>query len=448
MKKLLLSLAVVAVAAASCQKDVVYNDIQKENESVELTATRSYDEALKIAESALSLLEGEDTRSAKKRVIKRMEGQTVLRPVTRGSETAEEPIMYVFNNENDEGFTVVAADRSRQPLIAVTEEGNYTYGEPTGVEPFDLLMEDVATTLALYPDEPLAIMQVHSDTLNYGHAPIINIQWGTEGIYGALFPDGKAYAETPAIAQTLMGVYTDESYTVTIPGHELYGQSVPFDKVSMRKHIRNNYHPIIVGVDTTAIHDMISLLYREIGQRLSEESNISLTRKNRSMSMSDIHTVLSSFGCHLSDIDNYTEESFTFRPNAPYHSYRDDILVIQGSLDNYEEMENGLYIHTWIATGIQDLRHDYITYGLNKFYNPTHPDPYGYTEISRVEMQDVLLYMNWGFDGIGNGWFYRGCFDMSERQYMNSALHSPSGEYDYNFSDISFFLAEEYPLVM
>lgn len=89
MKKIILTLAVVAVAAASCQKDFVYNDNVKEKESVELTATRSYDEALKIAEDALSLLEGVDTRSTKKRVIKRTEGQTVMRPVTRGSETTE-----------------------------------------------------------------------------------------------------------------------------------------------------------------------------------------------------------------------------------------------------------------------------------------------------------------------------------------------------------------------
>ena len=116
MKRLLLSLAVVVVAAASCQKDFVYNDILKEKDGVELTATRSYDEALKIAEDALSLLDGVETRSGKERVIKRTEGQTVMRPVTRGSETTEEPIMYVFNNENDEGFTIVAADRSQQQI--------------------------------------------------------------------------------------------------------------------------------------------------------------------------------------------------------------------------------------------------------------------------------------------------------------------------------------------
>ena len=98
----------------------------QQNQSIELadSNTRSYDEALAIAEDALILLESNETRSTTKRVIKRNEGQTVMRPVTRGSETQEEPIMYVFNNEDNQGFTIVAADRSQQPLIAVTEYGN------------------------------------------------------------------------------------------------------------------------------------------------------------------------------------------------------------------------------------------------------------------------------------------------------------------------------------
>mgnify|MGYP002512367603 FL=1 len=161
MKKFYLLLATVAVAATSCQKDVVYNDTPQQNQSIELvnSNTRSYEEALAIAEDAITLLEGDDTRSTTKRVIKRNEGQTVMRPVTRGSEMSEEPIMYVFNNEDNQGFTVVAADRSQQPLIAVTEYGNYTYGEPTGVEPFDLLMEDVANTLVVVPEIPSIIKE-------------------------------------------------------------------------------------------------------------------------------------------------------------------------------------------------------------------------------------------------------------------------------------------------
>lgn len=71
MKKLLVSLAAVAVAVTSCQKDVVYNDVPEQNQSVEIanSNTRSYEEALAIAEDALTLLEGDETRSATKRVI-------------------------------------------------------------------------------------------------------------------------------------------------------------------------------------------------------------------------------------------------------------------------------------------------------------------------------------------------------------------------------------------
>ena len=121
MKKLFVSLVMVVVAVTSCQKEYVSNDAPKQNQSVELPSsnTRSYDEALAIAEDALKLLEGDDTRSTTQRVIKRNEGQTVMRPVTRGGEVNEEPIMYVFNNEDNQGFTIIAANR-----VATTYCGN------------------------------------------------------------------------------------------------------------------------------------------------------------------------------------------------------------------------------------------------------------------------------------------------------------------------------------
>ena len=100
MKRCFCILALGAIVFASCQREEVFVDRPNEVKSDVLvvdTKTRSYDEALAIAEDALKLLEGDETRSTNKRVIKRSEGQTVMRPVTRGSETEEEPIMYVFN---------------------------------------------------------------------------------------------------------------------------------------------------------------------------------------------------------------------------------------------------------------------------------------------------------------------------------------------------------------
>ena len=159
MQKICIFALTLAMVVVSCQKEVAIdgNSVEPTTADATQSVTRSYDEALAIAEDALKLLEGDDTRSAKQRSIKRDEGQIVYRPTTRGTEAEAEPIMYVFNNENNEGFTVVAANRSIYPLIAVVESGNYTYGEPTGVEPFDLLMEDVTNTLSILPEEDLAI---------------------------------------------------------------------------------------------------------------------------------------------------------------------------------------------------------------------------------------------------------------------------------------------------
>lgn len=164
MRKFYYLLAIVAVAATSCQQEETYTRTQPETQNSEIAdpQTRSYEEALAIAEEALKLMDGEDTRSSNHRVIKRNEGQVIMRSTTRGGETEEEPVMYIFNNEENEGFTVVAANRGVEPIIAVTERGNYTYGEPTGVESFDKYMDDVVETYStivhppiVLPDDPI-----------------------------------------------------------------------------------------------------------------------------------------------------------------------------------------------------------------------------------------------------------------------------------------------------
>ena len=142
MKKLYLLLAFMAIVAVSCQKELVDNSFDEVSTTTEVVADniRSYDEALAIAEEALLLLEDDSTRATSSRKIKRNEGQVVMSPATRSGETSEQPIMYIFNNENNEGFTIIAASKDEPSIIAVTDQGNYTYGVPTGVESFDLLM--------------------------------------------------------------------------------------------------------------------------------------------------------------------------------------------------------------------------------------------------------------------------------------------------------------------
>lgn len=444
MKKIILTLAVVAVAAMSCQKDFVYNDRPKEKDGVELTATRSYDEALKIAEDALSLLEGEDTRSTKKRVIKRTEGQTVMRPVTRGSETTEEPIMYVFNNENDEGFTVVAANRSQQPLIAVTEQGNYTYGEPTGVEPFDLYIDGIATQLMVIPTPiPLPDLPLIptpgciSDTVYYNHSKVdamLSTKWGQSGIYGQLCPNGLSGCTNTAAVQimayhkhpdflltTYRGVHNTDAITIDWDELLLHTEGIGTYNSSLNKYVCN------CGCN----YEHISIIMREIGYRANTSYNFDdpNTEENELGSGADelaIRNVLfiTGFGNPI-HVENIT-----------FENYRD---VIYQNLDNNMPMYvSGFQAtgagHAWVIDGYEHKSYRIDYYRSNPNYNPNivyNPEPeyvYDFTH----EYESNLLHFNWGWNGNCDGWFAYGCFVPKDGQNYDDDNEANSSNYNFN----------------
>lgn len=108
-----------------------------------LLPTRSYEEALSLARKSIALVDRGQTRS-----IRSERGQCVTTPSTR-SGAGSDTLMYVFNFEDNDGFSVIAANRAVDPVLAVAEKGNYTYGEPTGVENFDFYMDAMAQSLAV-----------------------------------------------------------------------------------------------------------------------------------------------------------------------------------------------------------------------------------------------------------------------------------------------------------
>lgn len=91
-----------------------------------LLPTRSYEEALSLARKSIALVDRGQTRSATARSIRSERGQCVTTPSTR-SGAGSDTLMYVFNFENNDGFSVIAANRAVDPVLAVAEKGNYTY---------------------------------------------------------------------------------------------------------------------------------------------------------------------------------------------------------------------------------------------------------------------------------------------------------------------------------
>lgn len=79
---------------------------------------RSYDEALSLAEGSIALVDGAATRSGRTRRIAGR-GQCVTAPATRSGASQTDTLMYVFNFDDGDGFSVIAANRAVDPLLAV-----------------------------------------------------------------------------------------------------------------------------------------------------------------------------------------------------------------------------------------------------------------------------------------------------------------------------------------
>ena len=415
MKRVLLFTIAAMVVAVSCQREVVYNEgpCVVENEAfVENTNTRSYDEALSIAEGALKVVEGDDTRSKTKRVIMRNDGQTVMRPVTRGSEVSEEPIMYVFNNEDNQGFTIVAADRTLDPIIAVTENGSYTYGEPTGVDAFDTFMAGVVERivpgdptlpgLSIGPT-PIYIM----DTIRYEYTkvgPLLTTMWGQRGVYARETILGRVGCGPVAIAQvmayhrypeTLELTYKNPSTTITLNWTDILKHTIGEGE---NPGLLLTSYMCDCGCDYVAM----SQLLREVGTRTGIDYGYSITNGgvDVNIDMADARSALRSFGYNAT----------MFAPQFPgYQFYDTDMLadlresrpVLLCGQDR--SLEEG---HIWVADGYYYIDSEIDYYKENPNYNPSLNNDvpqyiYDHTKIS----QNELVHFNWGWNGMCNGWF-------------------------------------------
>lgn len=436
MMRLYLSLAVAIIAFASCQKDVEVNITPKPQVSVETTSTRSYDEALKVAEDAIEILEGKNTRSAKKRIIKRSEGQTVIRPVTRGSEATEEPIMYVFNYENDEGFAIVAADRSQQPLIAVTEQGNYTYGEPTGVEPFDILIEEVATTLSFgppatptpKPNTPLDPRPAHYvDTVDIFTRvdPLLTTKWGQYDIYNDLCYN-KQSQECPAgcvataLAQILAYNRHPTQMQITFEG-DYYGDILYLDWTNILKHTCYSF----IHTECASEHNNISILFREIGERVDMEYTLDGSSAYTTNALNFLKQV-GFTSAKISDGMSYALTKLNLREGKP--------VYMRGEC--YDTTDNSYKGHAWVVDGVHDREYGTQTYELNPNYDPSiiynNPEPEYFITDSNIQIER-MLHFNWGYNGTCNGWFSTDNICMIEAVEYDDSPGNSDYDRDYKY---------------
>ena len=196
----------------------------QEESANNVSTIRSFDEALQIAQSSISLVDGTgQTRSGSPRKIDLNNWKIFENDLkTRANSNSNDTLMYVFNFEDNQGFAIVSASKETEGLIAVTESGSYDPSTSSNIDGFNIYMdmakEYIQNSMLQANGERLAPTPFRRDSLVYHHnkfGPYINVYWGQTHPEGEFCPNGVAGCSITATAQIMSYYQTPTSIDLT-----------------------------------------------------------------------------------------------------------------------------------------------------------------------------------------------------------------------------------------
>ncbi len=410
-RSVLLAVVALLFGTLSCSKTEVAElpaaEPEPQQQRIVLTPTRSYEEALTLAQQSIAIVDKPATRALRARTIRSTRGQCVTVPATRNGESQADTLMYVFNFEGDNGFAIIAANRAIDPVLAVAENGNYTYGEQTGVENFDFYMDAMVLGLGERVKPPIfdtlitipSFKTVEVDEDRHCD-PLVPVKWKQDGFFGEYADNGLAGCTAVAMGQIMAYYRHPKSITTTYPNNgftQHCGETIVLDWERMIAY------PF--GYE-------ISALMREIGQKVG--MNYSKINESEA-SASNVPAGFKAFGfqCEKYSAFNIGQSRSELDKHHPiFLDGRKSINTKKG----HSWVADG-YIYTRKGTEYYELR--IIDDGFNKPYRD-------YVKVSSNVVTTDLVHYNWGWDGLYNGYFAtNSSVDVWDETYINLKMLVP-----------------------
>ena len=256
----------VLTACEKSELDVV-NIKQEQMTPLEVYLTR-------VAEEGIAMLGNAPTRSGSYRIVDSTRIKAALSSSTRSGKS--DTLYYVVNFADSAGFALVAADSTKPaPLIAVTEQGNYSPGEVTntGFDDFIMLLDEYEQSPASIPRDTTALGFQYGKVIvgpEWIVGPLLSTEWGQNLPYNAFCYDEETGAQSvsgcvpTAIAQIM--AYHEHPSALSLT-HPYKGDlnSLELDWEQIKYHEKNGTS--IYGC-WCADHTHLQHLMREIGERV------------------------------------------------------------------------------------------------------------------------------------------------------------------------------------
>lgn len=409
----ILSAIIFAIALSSCSKDDDLAQPTRKFPHARTSNERSFNDALTIAQKAISLISSEGTRAKSERQIDLTQTRAVMSETTRSANIEQDTLMYIFNFADDQGFAIVSKSKNAPELLAVTTKGYYD-GEETDNEGFNIYMEYATAGMRSAPldttkkpipdleigdgsgdgssgdnggnngggigDQVITEWKTETDYDTTRRGPLLSTKWGQNNPFNDFcYVDGaqSGTKNTPAgcvaiaVAQIMAYHEFPNSINLTYSFAPTTNLTLNWD------YWKKNSYNDPIG---------LAIFIRELGERL----NMDYQLDGSSSSIVYARNVLRDLSYNTSSIIDY--------------NIYDNKIVLNNIADNLPVYIRGYDVldsvgHAWIIDGYM------FTEETSKDYQ-RHMGQTNWTLVNTVYIKNTYYSFNWGQHGSKDGWFF------------------------------------------
>lgn len=434
MKKTLVKFGLLLASAnfimAACS-DYDSNDI---NTSTRINTDfsnkiRSYEDALKIAQASISMLNDSKTSTrgvSNTRKIDLDNSKKVVKfdTKTRSDLGVNDTLIYVFNFENNEGFALISASKKTEGLLAITEKGHCdpdTCSEINGFEDFlEYAKEYVAESInksinnrIIDPTDP--ILETKDSVVNVSRSfvgPYVNVMWGQIFPEGELCPNYISGCANTAMAQIMSYFCYPTSILMTFVGES--GNTQTLNWTNMKAHATGHHRFVCSSYDT---HISISNLLRQLGEwNHSDYSNYNSTS---TVTETYLCSTFTNLGYTVGNWQNYKGTIARSELNNQH------LLFIYGGIDNFN-------YHDWVFDGYQTQ--------IETIYVMNRTASLGwYFTGEQYTRTTYFNHFNWGWYGENNGYFNENVYNTALVNWPDTTNNNATYNLSYGVKILSVY---------
>jgi hypothetical protein len=405
---LILSASIMFAGCSSHQNYEISNECVRSFEK-----NRTVQDAVIIAQQAVASMSSVTKSDV---VVDEKNVSVICRADSRSSDS--DTLLYVVNNMEGNGFTLVSAPNNVEPIIAIVDNGSFNSAETQTNDGFLYALETAKVFVETASGKTYGSDMKTSKILPCGRlvsefgVPRVKTQWSQSWPENIYCPNKIAGCVPVAIGQICS--YFSEPTQIALSFAEQDKSSIDIDWNSLIKHKNSNN---VTSSDTTVHYQSCSV---------DEETHKTIGRFIRQIGViAECLYKEKSTGAAEEDA-YYALQALTYNRT---HKYTDDAEALYKLLGSngvalaigYDKSNGG---HAWVvdATG---------EYGSIEYVYERSSEGGELQLVDEISSTQHYLHFNWGWGGNCNGFFLAGVFNTKNSYKQDTETNTANFDFSY-----------------